>query len=83
MPSKTVKSEVVLTDILERLRSIEKNTSISDKSLDDRLCKIEKEIENVKKAAHAFSLFVKIMGSIIAFIVMMWNFLGKFFVRKI
>jgi hypothetical protein len=75
---KKVNAEVVLTDILERLRSIEKNGSDSDKSLDNRLCKIEQEIENVKRATKAFTLIVKVVGGLIATIITVWNFVSRF-----
>jgi hypothetical protein len=81
MAIKKVNADMVLSDILERLRSIEKNSSESDKALDARLCKIEIEIENVKKAAKAFSLFVKVMGGIVAFIITIWNFSGKYIIK--
>jgi len=88
--TKKVNAEILLQDILERLRVMERNDkdindvlSKSNSALDVRLCAIEKEIESVKRAAKAFSLLIKIVTGLVAFIIMIWNFFGKFFVRKI
>lgn len=80
--TKKVSAEVVLSDILERLRAIEKNSSKSDQALNERLSKIESEIENVKKAAKAFSMFVKIITGLVAFVVTVWNLVGRILAIK-
>lgn len=81
--TKTVKIEVVLTDILERLRSIECKSADSDKALDARLAKMELEIEGVKKAAKMFSLVVKVGGGILAALLTLWNIFGKITGKKL
>jgi len=81
--TKTVKIEVVLGDILERLRSIEKKSADSDKELDARLAKMELEIIGVKKAAAMFSLVVKIVGGILAAGLTLWNIFGKLTGKKL
>ena len=87
--TKKISAEILLTDILERLRTMEQNDkeitkslSDSNEALDVRLCKIESEIEGVKKAAKIFSLVAKVVSGLIAFIIMIWNFFGKYLVRK-
>jgi hypothetical protein len=82
MTTKKISVEFLLADILKRLSSMEDNSSVADKALDVRLCKIEAEIENVKRAAKTFSIFVKIITGLVAFIVMIWNFVGKFLIKK-
>lgn len=93
MATKKISVEILLQDILARMRTIEinnaesakaiaKTLSDSDKTLSDRLCKIESEIENVKKAAKMFSLFVKVITGLVAFIVTVWNLFGKYLVKK-
>lgn len=92
--TKTVKAEVILEDILCRLRDMEASSTklakdlaitlaASDEKLAVRLSKIESEVEGVKQAAKWISIIVKVVSGLIALGITFWNLFGKITGKKI
>lgn len=92
--AKTVKAEVILEDILCRLREIETGSTKmakdlaetlakSDELLAIRLAKIEAEVAGVKQAAKWIGIIVKVVSGLIALGVTFWNLFGKITGKKL
>jgi hypothetical protein len=80
--------EIILDDVLIRLRKLESdekdlvtNVVSRDEKLDARLDILEKEIESIKKAVKWIALIVKIIGGIVATIISLFQ-IFKWFVPK-